>query len=137
MTKAKLNHVFDLYKQNAHTPLVQVQMNVEFNPQTKEAKAIGLALYCHITKSFIDITPMMDKLFFKGIISQEIAITDWCEVHKAHLYAEIALQERIKDNQACGIADESFVYGDFKSFENEKFMQEVNHHFERQMESNY
>lgn len=114
---AKLNHNFELYKQYSDHPLVSVQIAVDYDPLTQKVKAKGLSLYCHITKSFLDMTPQMNLPIFQGMIAQELAIIDWTEVHKNLLYAEIALEERLRDNRGHGIADEIFLMGNSQQLE--------------------
>lgn len=136
MTKANLTHIFELHKEKAELPLVQVQIGVEYDPESKQVTPVSLNLYCHVTRSFMNMTPVMDKLFFQGIIAQEIAIVDWDDRYIEHQQIEARHMARIADSEVHSIGTESFIYGDHRQKENEDFMQKVNNHFEHQ-EQNY
>lgn len=137
MTTAKLTHIFELHKEKAELPLVQVQIGVEFDPKTKQVNPVSLHFYCHVTRSFMNMTPVMDKLFFRGIIAQEIAVFDWDDRYIEHQQIEARAMDRIKDSDDHGIGTETFIYGDQRLAEIDRENRLINNHFQQQLEQNY
>lgn len=101
----KLTHFFELTKTNSDVPFIQMQMMVEFNPAIGIATAKTFMMYSHISAVMMDFTELMDRGFFKGIIENELAITDWKAKFLAQLHTENNLRQRIQDNLFHGIGD--------------------------------
>lgn len=100
MTSTKLHHRFHLTKPNSNTPLLEVQMTVLYNPNTDQVTPVGILIYCFFSRSFLRGN---DSEFFNGIISQEIACTDWKALYASQHLKNINAMIRLHDNVQHGI----------------------------------
>lgn len=98
MNSANLTTTFDLYKQNSPMPLVQVKLNVEYDPISNKATVNKLVLQCHINKAELDVTFLAKRDLFGPIVEETILKTDWRKLHQQELIHKHNRIERIQDN---------------------------------------
>ena len=127
MNSANLTTTFDLYKQNSPMPLVQVKLNVEYDPISNKATVNKLVLQCHINKAELDVTFLAKRDLFGPIVEETNLKTDWRKLHQQELIHEHNRIERINDNLKHNITEGStktFIpYIDPHDHEGQKFQE--------------
>lgn len=131
---ANLTTTFDLYKQNAQLPLVQVQLNVDYDPISNTATLNKLILQCYLNNATLDVTFLAKRSLFGPIVEETMNNTNWRKLHQEEIINEHNRQERIEDNIKHGIAvgepKAKFPFDDPHDHEGHKF-QEMDREEER------
>lgn len=104
MNSTNLTTTFELYKENSTIPMVQVQINVDYDPLTNTATLNKLLLKCSANKATLDVTFLSKRDLFGPMVQDTIASTDWRGMYQASVAVEINLQQRLDDNAKHGIA---------------------------------
>jgi len=101
---AKLIHRFDLAKLGNDTPLLGVQVTVDYNPTTGGFKIDCFGFYNYRHRQFVDGTNIFGSTFIDGVIAEEIQSVDWNKLYQESLQIEARNKRlRIHDNKIHSI----------------------------------
>lgn len=103
----KLSQHFELSSPGSHTPVLGLQVGVDYDPATNTARPITLLMYSYPGKAFINMTLMIRDDFWAPIVDEAVRATDW--VSKASRVTE--RRARIADNIRHGLTDREALGG--------------------------